>query len=329
MIGHRDVRPLADDDAAILCRFAAAPGDPPHRPATAAIARQPLGAATAFAVESVTVRAAGREQRFFLKRFERSQLPGEDLRQRGLREIAVYRHLLADGALGTARYRGSLAEGDGGRCWLALEFVDGTPLDTAPFDHWLLAAGWLGCLQSCQPDGEAGALLQRHDAGFFRRTIDTAVHEVAAAAPAAGARLRAVAAALDPVVDLWQRQPCTLVHGSFRPQHILVDATARPPRICPIDWEHAALGSPLYDLAFLSANRGVAQTAQLMTAYRDAAARHGVALPPAGEALLVLQSLQLFKLLRSLTRAHSWSYPPATVQKLVDLTEEARRELAI
>ena len=44
---------------------------------------------------------------------------------------------------------------------------------------------------------------------------------------------------------------------------------------------------------------------------------------------MILRTFQVFKLLRSLTRAHSWGYPAATVIELVALAEEARRGPAI
>ena len=48
------------------------------------------------------------------------------------------------------------------------------------------------------------------------------------------------------------RQPQTLVHGAFRPRQILVDPEQAPARICTTDWEIAAIGSSLYDLAALT-----------------------------------------------------------------------------
>ena len=47
------------------------------------------------------------------------------------------------------------------------------------------------------------------------------------------------------------RESDTLVHGSYRPQNVLVAQACDPPRICPTDWELAALGRSTYDLAFI------------------------------------------------------------------------------
>src|SRR5687768_18215786 len=39
--------------------------------------------------------------------------------------------------------------------------------------------------------------------------------------------------------------PEMLFHGEFYPSNVLVDASARPTRVCPIDWEMAARGPAL------------------------------------------------------------------------------------
>ena len=49
----------------------------------------------------------------------------------------------------------------------------------------------------------------------------------------------------------------------------------------------------------------------------------------AQEALVILRTLQLCKLLRSLKRARRWGHPAATVIELVALAEEARGGRAI
>ncbi len=46
--------------------------------------------------------------------------------------------------------------------------------------------------------------------------------------------------------------PPTLIHGSFRPYHIIVSGESQLMRVCACDWERAAFGAPLYDLAYLT-----------------------------------------------------------------------------
>ncbi|HEX6810045.1 MAG TPA: aminoglycoside phosphotransferase family protein [Planctomycetota bacterium] len=315
----------AADDEALLALLAAAPGAPPR--GVSALVRESLADRTAFSIEALTVTLPGREQRLLRKDFARSQLPAAGRRRRACREIAVYRDLLPGKALGTAAYHGSIWDEEHGRFWLVLEYVPGQRLEL--FDHWLLAAAWLGRLQRAFAGSSAPASLEQHDARFFRATAEIAHKQVLRCVPSAAPRLRAVVDSLAPVVELWAAQPRTLVHGSYRQQNILVDANAAPPRICPIDWEHAAWGAPLYDLAFLTAGLGTTKTTRLLDAYRTAAASNGVDTPPAAEALAIVRSFQLFKLLRSLTRARRWGYAEATVIQLVTLAEEARRGLAI
>ena len=44
----------------------------------------------------------------------------------------------------------------------------------------------------------------------------------------------------------------TLLHGVYLPSQILADPDAEQLRICPVDWELAGIGSPLYDFAFFA-----------------------------------------------------------------------------
>jgi len=49
--------------------------------------------------------------------------------------------------------------------------------------------------------------------------------------------------------------PVTFIHGEYYASNILVPETAGKIRICPVDWEMAALGPGLMDLAALTAGK--------------------------------------------------------------------------
>src|SRR5205823_11542211 len=94
--------------------------------------------------------------------------------------------------------------------------------------------------------------LARHDADFFWSKARAALDAVSAVSPPLADRLGGALGRYGRCVEVMAGEPPTLVHGTYKPRHILVDPHARPPRLCPVDWELAAVGSALYDLAFLA-----------------------------------------------------------------------------
>jgi len=145
---------------------------------------------------------------------------------------------------------------------------------------------------------------------------------VAQRTPALAARLGRILQHYDRLVTIMTAQPTTLVHGSFRSQNILVDLGATPARICPIDWELAACGAPLYDLAFLSDGFQTPQREILWDAYRQQAEAHGLQVPATKELQHIIDCFRLHKTLKSLSESASKQFPEKTVAKLVGIAEE-------
>src|SRR5205814_9571073 len=86
-----------------------------------------------------------------------------------LREIEVYRTLLAPADLGTPRFYGSVVEPDRDRYWLVIENVDGEVLwQVGELDVWQDAARWLAVLH----DRFAGGALPGADARVLRYDAD-------------------------------------------------------------------------------------------------------------------------------------------------------------
>src|SRR6266566_3098480 len=228
------------------------------RSAIVGIHRQRFESSSSYACDVLTVELAiGDELTIFLKNFGVSYRPKEGLQQRREREVRVYRDVLAEADLGTATYYGSVWDESHGRCWLLLEFVDGMRLHgLGGIDSWSAAAGWLGRMQryfAQHPSRlHAGDGLLRHAAPFFRSTAERALRAVSHISPPAAERLTHILNRYDQLVDVMANQPLTLVHGSYRPMNIVVNVDSAPPRVCPTSWGLAALGAPLYDLAFLA-----------------------------------------------------------------------------
>ena len=165
------------------------------------------------------------------------------------REIGVYACVLDPETHGTARCFAAAA-GDGCRgSWIVLERVPGVPLvevgDRAP---WLSAMRWLGRFHA---DGRNHAAARsvpvlRHDEGFYRTWIGRARRFVR------DERLTWVAERYETVVHRLLAQSAAFIHGEMYASNVLVDAT----RVCPIDWEMAAIGPPLVDVAALTSGPG-------------------------------------------------------------------------
>lgn len=293
----------------------------------------PLADSTSFACELLTVRSGGRAIELFFKDFGRCRLPlspGE-IDERSAREIEVYRQLLDPESLGTARHFGSLRE-EGGRSWLLLEHVRGWRLADHGFEHWLAAAAWVGRLQGLAATRSipqrSPALLPPQDAGALRSTAEEAVRTVTRVDRLLGRRLRSALEGYEGIVEELGDQPRTLVHGSFRPENILVDTALSPARIAPVDWEDAALGSALHDVAFLSAGMTREQVEELLRAQREAAAEHGLELPSGEKAWELVTILRLHKLLRSLGRSVRWACARETVEHLIVLAERLSLDIS-
>lgn len=316
----------ADEEA--LCRWLEGIG---LGAPVAGIERVRSANSSSYTSEVVTVRLAGGEEfRLFLKDFGHSQFPKDDLARQRDRELRVYRDLLGPAGLGAAKYYGSVWDGSQGRFWLLLEFVEGTPVEYCAFDDWVRAAAWLGRLHG-HFAGQADHLgtcdfLLRHDADFFRSQARQALKGVSQCWPSLAGRLAEVLKRFEPCVEVLVSQPLTLVHGSYNSRNILAGARREPASVCPVDWEKAALGSALYDLAFLSYGFEPPRLDRLIGAYRDEALAHGVVLADGGQLRFALNCFRLYRALKTLCRAQSRTLPEPKASRKV---EEAERLSAL
>jgi len=298
------------------------------RSAVVAVERRRSDEASSYGADVLTVRlAGGGELELFLKDFGFSRLrKDEPVRQRD-RELRVYRELLADPALGTARYEGCLWDESRERYWLFLEHVRGTPLAYLGFEYWIAAAGWLARLQHHVAErasglGASSDVLLRHDAAFYWSTARLALAATWTVSATLGDRLSGALTYYDRCVDaMMAAGPPTLVHGAYKPRHVLVDTTREPRRLCPVDWELAAVGSPLYDLAFLAYGYDAEYVALLLDEYGREASAHGMALPPREQMRHAVDCFRLHRILKVLGGAERRTLAEPTVAMLVDSAE--------
>lgn len=261
----------------------------------------PSPSATSYAARELTVQLDdGASVGVFLKDLGSSRLFKEGAGERRARELHVYRDLLRTAELGVPAYYGAVGGGGRERLWMLFELVDGVRVADCEFDAWPAATAWLARAQALyarDPDRfERSSLLIRHDPDFFASRAERARSSAKRISGRAMRRLRRILSGYDDFVALMAGQPRTLVHGSFRPENVLLDDPSRPSRVCVVDWELAAIGAPLYDLARLCDGFRGARLDRLLDSYGREAAAHDLPIP--GREPLV-EALDCFSLQRA------------------------------
>src|SRR5688572_12691202 len=324
---------IVEDPAAFIAGLSRAlsPGLGPALRITA-VQRTPCPYASSYAAELLTVALqSGEQHSLFFKNLGCSSFPKDEVRLRRDREHRFYRDLFGAGELGTARYYGSLWDEPDGPFWLFLEHVTGQEARYCGIEHWIAGAAWLGRLHAYSAQHSDRLVrckfLVRHDVEFFRSKAEPALRFVTDVSAKLADRLASALHAYDDQADLMAAQPATLVHGHYRPCNILVDAQHDAARICPIDWEQAAFGSPLYDLAYLV--DGLEQPAldPFLDAYQRAAEAHGVVVADRAELRQVLACFRLFIPLHRLSRGRGRDLTEQRIERAVAAVERIGDEM--
>jgi aminoglycoside phosphotransferase len=230
-----------------------------------AVRRQPYAYRTSFAIEELDVELEdGSTVALLLKQLDRSALAEHtraakpELVHDARREIEAYR-VLADEGLGAPRCYGALVDSDG--AWLLLERVAGLELwQVGELEVWEAVARWLRRLHdrfAGRPPGSSKLL--RHDAGFYRVWAERARAHVGAAVEPALERY-------DPVVERLIALPRSFIHGELYASNVIVQVNGGV-RVAPVDWEMAAVGPGLVDLAALTTGWGEHERTEIVRAY--------------------------------------------------------------
>jgi thiamine kinase-like enzyme len=206
-----------------------------------------------------------------------------------------------------------------------LEFVDGTPVGYCDLEYWAPAAGGLGRLHgyfAAQNSRlQACDFLLQHNADFFWSKAELAVHDVSHIAPHLNDRLAEIVNDYAPIVDVMTDQPPTLLHGGCRPSNILVKVTSDPSRGCVIDWEEAAVGAPLFDVAYLLDGFEPPTLDLFLDTYRQEALAYDISLPPKEEMKYIVDCFRLHMIMNSLSQAVLKGYKERDVAKLLGIGE--------
>ena len=251
------------------------------------VERRPHAYATSSPLEELVVRLAdGSVRTLVLKDLRRDRLQPAARRAKPAflhdpkREIATYRDVLAGADLGTP----ALHAADGS--WLALEKVSGTQLwQIGDLDTWERVAATLARLHGQLAERARAPHLLVYDERWYRLWLDRARATVDLPPGVERAHARAA--------DLLLRLPLTVIHGELYASNVLVDGD----RVCIVDWETAACGPGVVDLAALVTGWGDAELAAIAAAYGDV---------PAG----ALAAARLHLAVRWLGWSRSWRPPP-------------------
>jgi len=181
------------------------------------------------------------------------------------REIKVYQNLLSGAQLDTATFYGAVADAQAQKYWLFIEKVPGLALyQIGEFDVWKNVARWLARMhkQFRTKADQIGAetYLLRYDADFYWTWIRRAETFFRSDPLSANCEetvhlIARLMKGYDQVVEKLTALPQTFIHGEFYASNVLVHQKPEGLRLCPVDWEMAAVGPELIDLAALTAGK--------------------------------------------------------------------------
>jgi hypothetical protein len=230
------------------------------------------------------------------------------------REIETYRSVLSRERLGTPVFYGAAVDPSRGQYWLFLERIPGTRLkELGEFPIWELAARWLATLhlayQSQVDLLKHTTHLLNYDRGYLERWIGRA-RQVSGGTAATDRQIETLAQSYDALIDRLAALPVTLIHGEFYPSNILVRDTPTGPSVSPVDWEMAAVGPALLDLAaFTSGGWSDQKVIALARAYYDVAGP-AFKLSSFDEFMTALDGCRLFLAVQWLGWSTDWQPPP-------------------
>ncbi len=278
-------------------------------PPVARVDRRPCPYASSFAIDEIDVAFAdGSELRLVLKDMRREAMTDSARRARPeflyepRREMHMYRRLLPQAPPGTAAWFGVMAPSA-----LLLERVDGLELRlVGDFAKWKQAARWIARFHrtsALTPAADREPLLV-YDEAFYWLWLERA-QRFAAARPVARPLLDRLARVYGAIVNRLANLPRTVIHGEFYPCNILMATNAEGERVCPVDWEMAATGPGLIDLAALTTGWSAEQRQALIDAYQLDA-------PVPREWAIDLDCCRLHLAMRMLgwSDADAWAPPP-------------------
>jgi len=270
---------------------------------------RPYPYATSFRLDEVTIdfEDGGREV-LILKDFDReSMLPDASLHRpveadQGHHEIETYRRVLAPAGLGP-RCQAAVADASIPRYWLLTERVRGVELwQIGDITVWECVVRWLAQLHAAF-GGQRDELLTRHpqlpvlDATWFDDWTDRAMKRLSTSSDTRAEALRRGLRGINLAIEL-AALPATFIHGEFYPSNVMIGTGDHETKVYPVDWETAAIGPAMIDLAAITSGWDKPTEARLVGIY---------GLPASTERALLL--CRLYLAIRWVSWPEQWTPP--------------------
>jgi hypothetical protein len=241
-----------------------------------------------------------------------------------LREIETYLTILGSNLLSTPICYGAIVDPSAERYGLFLEKVPGIELyQVGDFATWQQVAAWLAVMHA-RFAGETGRLaraapLLRYDGDFYRLWADRARASLGRSGLRLSRDARRGMAQLfenyDRVIGQLVALPVTFIHGEFYASNVLVQEEGKDLRVCPVDWEMAAVGPGLIDLAALTSGGWTADERKALALAYHSALVPCENWPSAPDAFLAaLDYCRLHLAVQWLGWSTGWSPPPEHTQ---------------
>ena len=170
------------------------------------------------------------------------------------REIKAYLEIVPRVENGPPKFHGAEVDETAGRFLIFIEKVPGVELfQVGDLEMWQAVARWLARFHLATEAAVVSAPpeLIRYDSDWYRTWARRALEFARELTPAA----RNVLENYDPFVERLLSLPRCCIHGEFYASNVLVHRHETSTRVAPVDWEMAAVGPGLVDLAALVAGK--------------------------------------------------------------------------
>lgn len=215
--------------------------------------RQEFRESSTFPAEIVSCRLSdGAHLRVFCKYEAGRSHRGHGHRAGVAYEADVYAAILAPSKCSAPLFFGKHRDRQSGDTWLFIEALDGKSIaNTHRLDSRVVlpeAAAWIGRFHAdFASRAQELPNITRYDARYYRGFVDRVI-EFSKDSSGRYPWLTAVCERADEFIAQLLAAPRTMIHGEFYPGNILYEKG----RICPVDWESAAIAAGELDLAALT-----------------------------------------------------------------------------
>jgi Ser/Thr protein kinase RdoA (MazF antagonist) len=256
-----------------------------------------------------------------------------------LREIETYRRILMPHHLTTATYYGAIVNPRTGHYWLFLENVPGLELYRVGIDAWQHVSRWLATMHA-HFAGDIASLTPSQTAHLLRYTGDlyrlwmhraqAIIHKRASVRDQDRRTIDWLAERYDRIVEHLLALPATVIHGECYASNVLVEERSDGLRVCPVDWEMAALGPGTLDLAALISGSWTDQErTALVMAYWSALEPHAGWSSSPKAFLAAVDASQVHLAVQWLGWSSEWSPPPAQAQNWLGVAADLAQKLGL